>query len=213
MENNVENKVVAQGTVEVKADRKPEAKPGNNNNNRRFNPNNKKGGPRRNNNQRGRFNSEFEERVVDIARVTNVVKGGRRFSFSTLVVIGDKKGKVAYGHGKAKEVPDSIKKAIKDARRNLIKAPIVDGTIPHVTQAKFISSNILLKPAPKGKGIIASGAVRAVVELAGYKDIVTKSLGSSSKTNSVKATLKALSQLKTAKEIAAMRDKDESHFN
>lgn len=212
MENNVENKKVAQGTVEVKADKKPEAKPGNNNNNRRFNPNNKKGGPRRNN-QRGRFNSEFEERVVDIARVTNVVKGGRRFSFSTLVVIGDKKGKVAYGHGKAKEVPDSIKKAIKDARRNLINTPIVDGTIPHVTQAKFISSNILLKPAPKGKGIIASGAVRAVVELAGYKDIVTKSLGSSSKTNSVKATLKALSQLRTAKEIAAMRDKDESHFN
>lgn len=219
MSENVEQKTVAQGTVEVKADKKPEVKTENTNNNQNRNNGQRggqrngqrRGGPR--GNQRGRFQSEFEERVVNIARVTNVVKGGRRFSFSTLVVIGNKKGKVAYGHGKAKEVPDSIKKAIKDARRNLINTPIVNGTIPHITQAKFISSNILLKPAPKGKGIIASGAVRAVVELAGYTDIVTKSLGSSTKTNTVKATLKALSQLRTASEIAALRDKDESHFN
>ena len=153
---------------------------------------------------------EFEERVVDIARVVNVVKGGRRFSFSALVVIGDKKGRVAYGYGKAREVPDSIKKAIKDAKRNLIKTPLIEGTIPHQIQAKFVASDVLLKPAPKGKGIIASGAVRAVVELAGYTDIVTKSLGSSNKKNVVKATLKALSQLKTAKEIAALRGKDEA---
>lgn len=168
--------------------------------------------PRRNNGPRDARDQEFEERVVEVARVTNVVKGGRRFSFSTLVVIGDKKGRVGYGHGKAKEVPDSIKKAIKDARRNLIKVPVIDGTVPHISQAKFVSSNVLVKPAPKGKGIIASGAVRSVVELAGYRDIVTKSLGSSNKTNAVKATLKALSQLKTAKEIAALRDKNENHF-
>lgn len=212
-ENNKEVQTTeVKGTVEVAPAKKPENNNNNNNSNRRFNNNkkfgNKKGGPRRG----GPRRMEFEERVVDIARVTNVVKGGRRFSFSTIVVIGDKKGKVAIGHGKAKEVPDSIKKAIKDARRNLITVPVVDGTIPHITQAKFISSNVMLKPAPKGKGIIASGAVRAVVELAGYSDIVTKSLGSSNKQNAVKATLKALSQLKTAKEIASLRDLKEDHF-
>lgn len=170
-------------------------------------------GPRKNNGpRRERMVTEFEERVVNIARVTNVVKGGRRFSFAALVVIGDKKGTVAYGHGKAKEVPEAIKKAVRDARRNLVKLPIVNGTVPHISQAKFVSSNVLVKPAPKGKGIIASGSVRAVVELAGYTDIVTKSLGSSNKQNTVKATIKALSQLKTAKEIADMRDKDEKHF-
>lgn len=156
---------------------------------------------------------EFEERVVDIARVTVVVKGGRRFSFSATVVIGNKKGQVAYGHGKAKEVPDAIKKAVKDARKNLITVPIFDKrTVPHISQAKFVSSNVLLKPAPKGKGIIASGAVRAVVELAGYTDIVTKSIGSSNKSNTVKATLKALSQLRTTEEIVALRDLDANHF-
>lgn len=163
---------------------------------------------------RGRFNKfqkrpqEFEERVVNISRVVNVVKGGRNFSFSTLVVIGDKKGRVGYGHGKAKEVPDSIKKGIKDARKNLIVVPVTKGTIPHIIQAKFISSNVLLKPAPKGRGIIASGAVRAVVELAGYTDIVTKSLGSSNKINVVKAALKALTQLRQPKDIASLRDID-----
>lgn len=152
--------------------------------------------------------SEFEEKLVNVSRVTTVVKGGRRFSFSVVVVIGNKKGKVGYGHGKANEVPDAIKKAVKDAQRNLINVPIINGTAPHETQAKFVSSNVLVKPAPKGKGIIASGSVRAVVELAGFKDVVTKSLGSSNKTNVVKATLKALSQLATAEDIAKLRDID-----
>ncbi|RTZ68263.1 MAG: 30S ribosomal protein S5 [Tenericutes bacterium] len=157
--------------------------------------------------RQGRFPTEFEEKVVDIARVTTVVKGGRRFSFSALVVVGNKKGKVGYGHGKANEVPDAIRKAIKDAKRNLINVPIIDKrTVPHDQLGKFLSSKILLKPAPKGKGIIASGSVRAVVELAGYKDIYTKSLGSRSKTNTVKATIKALESLRTAKEIATLRD-------
>ena len=152
---------------------------------------------------------DFEEKVIDIARVTKVVKGGRRFSFSAFVVIGDKKGKIAYGHGKANEVPDAIKKAIKDARTRITSVPIVEKrTVPHELQAKYLASTVLLKPAPKGKGIIASGSIRAVVELAGYKDIYTKSLGRSrSKINSVKATVKALSELRTAKQIAELRGK------
>ena len=201
-----EEKVVAK-TVEVSADKKEsnDTKPVDKRN-QKFNGKDRRGqrGPRK-----GGFrqNNEFEERVVNVARVTTVVKGGRRFSFSVLVVIGNKKGKVAYGHGKANEVPDAIKKAIKDARRNLIEVPIINGsTVPHEIKSKYVSSNVMLKPAPKGKGIIASGAVRSVVELAGYKDIVTKSIGSSNKTNVVKATLKALSELRTIEQVAKLRD-------
>ena len=163
----------------------------------------------RNNKRKPNFkrNVEFEERIVNIARVTNVVKGGRRFSFSVLAIIGDKKGKVGCGHGKANEVPDAIKKAIKNAKGKLIEVPIINGrTIPHEITSKYISSKVMLKPASKGRGIIASGAVRSVVELAGYKDIVTKSLGSSNKINVVKATIKSLKKLRTAEEIAKIRD-------
>lgn len=150
--------------------------------------------------------SEFEEKVIDIARVTTVVKGGRRFSFSAIVIIGNKKGKVGIGHGKANEVPDSIKKAIKNAQTNMINVPIINkSTIPHEIQTKYLASNVLLKPAPKGKGIIASGTVRAVVELAGITDIYTKSYGSRTKANAAKATLKALAKLRTIEEIAALR--------
>lgn len=173
----------------------------------------KNNNPRRNNrrnNRRGkRPVSEFEEKVIDIARVTTVVKGGRRFSFSALVVVGNKKGKVGWGHGKANEVPDAIKKAIKDARNNMIDAPIIENrTVPHDQTGKFLASAVLVKPAPKGKGVIASGSIRSVVELAGYKDIYTKSLGSRSKTNSVKATINALEKLRTIEEIAKLRDID-----
>ncbi len=187
-------------TVEVAAV-KPAAAPTDSSQNKRFTPRPGQG-PRK----FEKRPSEYEEKLVDVARVTTVVKGGRRFSFSVIVVIGNKKGKVGYGHGKANEVPDAIKKAVKDAQRNVIIVPIVNGTVPHISQAKFISSNVLLKPAPKGKGIIASGSVRSVVELAGYTDIVTKSLGSSNKSNTVKATLKALQQLSTAEDIAKLRD-------
>ncbi len=164
----------------------------------------------RNNKRKPNFkrNDEFEERIVNIARVTNVVKGGRRFSFSVLAIIGDKKGKVGCGHGKANEVPDAIKKAIKNAKGKLIEVPIINGrTIPHEITSKYISSKVMLKPASKGRGIIASGAVRSVVELAGYKDIVTKSLGSSNKINVVKATIESLKKLRTVEEIAKIRDK------
>ncbi|WP_370629456.1 30S ribosomal protein S5 [Mycoplasma sp. Ms02] len=145
---------------------------------------------------------------MDIARVTKVVKGGRRFSFSAFVVVGNGKGRVGYGHGKANEVPDAIKKAVKDAQNNLVDVPLYNGTVPHVAESKFLASKVMLKPAPKGKGLIASGTVRAVVELAGYSDIVTKTYGSRSKANIVKATVKALQTLKTPEQIAQLRDKD-----
>ena len=205
MSEEIKKEVPSTGTVEVKATPKSEnEKP------RSSKPSNDKRRNDRRNNKGRKFqkrDTEFEERVVDVARVTTVVKGGRRFSFSVLVVIGDKKGKVGYGHGKANEVPDAIKKAIKDAKRNLITVPVIDGrTVPHELTAKYISSKVMVKPASKGRGIIASGAVRSVVELAGYHDIVTKSLGSSNKTNVVKATLKALSELRTVEQIAKLRD-------
>lgn len=212
-ETTVETKAPTQGTVEVKASRNTnnsDAK-GSRGPRKPFDKNarNSKGGkrPNRKGQRRGPREQEFEEKVVNVARVTTVVKGGRRFSFSVLVVIGNKKGKVGYGHGKAGEVPDAIKKAIKDAKKNLVTVPLIDGrTVPHIIQGKYISSNVLLKPAPKGKGLIASGGVRAVIELAGYKDVVTKSLGSSNKTNVVKATVEALKLLRTVEEIAKLRD-------
>ncbi|WP_434337022.1 30S ribosomal protein S5 [Mesomycoplasma conjunctivae] len=167
--------------------------------------------PKRATQNKERFNKvvEFEERVIDVARVTTVVKGGRRFSFSAHAVVGNKKGKVGFGHGKANEVQDAIKKAVKDAQNNLISVPIVNGTIPHeVKNEKYLASKILLKPAPKGKGIVASNTVRAVVELAGYTDIYSKTYGSRTKINVVRAALKALQKLKTVKEIAELRDID-----
>lgn len=158
-------------------------------------------------NNRAQQVSEYEERVIDIARVTTVVKGGRRFSFSAYVVVGNRKGKVGFGHGKANEVQDAIKKAIKDAQNNAIQVPIINNsTIPHEITHKFLSSKILLKPAPKGKGIISSGTVRAVVELSGYTDIYTKTYGSRTKANIVRTTIEALKKLRTAEEIANLRD-------
>ena len=157
--------------------------------------------------------SEFEEKLIDIARVTTVVKGGRRFSFSAVVVIGNKKGKVGLGHGKANEVPDAIKKAVKNAQNNLIEVPIINkSTIPHETKAKFLASQVLIKPAPKGKGIVASGSVRMVIELSGISDIYTKSYGSRTKQNAAKATIKALKQLRTAQELADLRGVDVEHI-
>ncbi|QSF13948.1 30S ribosomal protein S5 [Mycoplasma sp. Mirounga ES2805-ORL] len=156
-----------------------------------------------------RSQNEFQEKVVQISRVTKVVKGGRRFSFAAYVVVGDKKGRIGFGHGKANEVPDAIKKAIKDAKNNIVTVPIENKiTVPHEVQAKFLASRVLLKPAPKGKGIVASGTVRAVVELAGYSDIYTKTYGSRSKTNIVRATFKALEALRTPKQIAEIRGKE-----
>jgi small subunit ribosomal protein S5 len=147
----------------------------------------------------------YEERVVNINRVAKVVKGGRRFRFSALVVIGDKKGKVGFGTGKAQEVPDAIKKAIEDAKRNLIETPKYNATIPHEIVGRFGASEVFLKPAVGGTGVIAGGPVRAVLELAGIEDILSKSLGSNTPINVVRATFDALNNLRTAEEVAKGR--------
>lgn len=139
---------------------------------------------------------EFEEVIVDIGRVTKVVKGGRRFRFTALVVVGDKKGHVGFGFGKAKEVPDAMRKAVDDAFKNIVEVKLKGSTIPHDIEVKFNASRILLKPASEGTGVIAGGGARPVVELAGIKNILTKSLGSNNSANVVRATIKALSMLK-----------------
>ncbi len=140
---------------------------------------------------------EFEEVIVNIGRVTKVVKGGRRFRFTALVVVGNKQGLIGYGFGKAKEVPDAIKKSVDDAFKNIIKVNTKGTTIAHDIEVKYNASRILLKPASAGTGVIAGGATRPVVELAGIQDILTKSLGSNNAANVVRATIKALSMLKS----------------
>ncbi len=140
---------------------------------------------------------EFEEVIVNIGRITKVVKGGRRFRFNALVVIGNRNGLVGFGTGKAKEVPDAIKKAVDDAFKNVIEVNLRGSTIPHDIEMKFNASRVLLKPASEGTGVIAGGATRPVLELAGVKDILTKSLGSNNSANVVRATFEALKKLKS----------------
>ena len=150
---------------------------------------------------------EFEERVVAVNHVTKVVKGGRRYRFSAIVVVGDRKGRVGLGTGKAIEVPDAIKKATEDAKKHLINVPIVDTTIPHEITGIYGAGRVFLRPAPDGTGVIAGGPVRAVVELAGIQDIVSKSLGSSTPINIVRATMEGLATLRTAEQVAEIRGK------
>ena len=149
----------------------------------------------------------YDEEIINIGRVTKVTKGGRHFRFSATVAVGDRNGKVGIGTGKANEVPDAIKKAVAAATKNITNVSVVDGTIPHEALGVRGASKIMLKPAGKGTGVKAGGAVRAVLELAGVKDILSKSLGSNTKINMAYATLEALKSQRTIEEVAALRGK------
>ena len=151
--------------------------------------------------------SEFKEKLVAVNRVTKVVKGGRNFRFSALVVVGDEKGRVGAGMGKAAEISEAIRKGTEDAKKHLINVPVVGTSIPHEAIGRFGTGKVVLLPAPEGTGVIAGGAARAVLELAGVRDIRTKSYGTNNKINMVKATLEGLRQLRSAEQVAKLRGK------
>jgi small subunit ribosomal protein S5 len=160
---------------------------------------------RRDNRDRDRNNSEFTDKIVAINRVSKVVKGGKRFSFSALVVVGDGKGKVGIGLGKAAEVPEAIRKGNEQAKKSMVEVPLQEGTIPYEVTGKFGAAQVFMKPARSGTGVIAGGAVRAILESAGYKNILTKSIGSNNPHNVVKATLNGLKKMIKPEVYAAIR--------
>lgn len=162
---------------------------------------------RRNRGRDREQDKEFTEKLIQLNRVAKVVKGGRRFSFSALVVVGDKKGRVGFGFGKANDVSEAIRKAVDKGKRGLITLPIKNGTLPHEITGKFKSASILMKPAAPGTGVIAGGAVRAILEVGGVSDVLSKSLGSQNAINVVKATFDGLENLFDAKKIASDRGK------
>ncbi len=155
---------------------------------------------------------ELEDNVVSINRITKVVKGGRRLRFAALVVVGDKHSHVGFGTGKAQEVPEAIRKAVEDARKNLIEVPIVGTTIPHQVIGNYGGGRILLKPAEEGSGVAAGGAVRSVMELAGIDDVTSKRLGSNTPVNVIRATFKGLNALRSADEVSALRGVSTQHL-
>lgn len=164
-------------------------------------------GPRRDRRDRNEEPPEFEEKLVAVNRVTKTVKGGRNMRFSALIVIGDKKGRVGIGMGKAVEIPEAIRKASEAAKKNLVTISTKDTSIPHETVGRFGTAKVVLLPAPEGTGVIAGGSARAVLELCGVKDIRTKSYGTNNPINTVKATLEGLKALRTAEQVAKLRGK------
>jgi small subunit ribosomal protein S5 len=150
---------------------------------------------------------EFEDRVVSIGRVTKVVKGGKHSRFAALVVVGDKKGHIGFGEGKSTEVPDAIKKGIENAKKNIVTIQLKNNTIPHAVTGEFGAGKVVLRPAVPGTGIVAGGSVRAILELAGITDILSKSLGSKTPVNVIRATFEGLKQLESAEQVAARRGK------
>ena len=157
--------------------------------------------------ERDREESEFKEKLVAVNRVTKVVKGGRNFRFAALVVVGDEKGRVGCGTGKAAEIPEAIRKAVEDGKKSLLTVPLKGTSIPHETVGRYGTGKVLLLPAPEGTGVIAGGPARAVLELCGVKDIRTKSYGTSNPINMAKATIEGLRQLRSAEEVAKLRGK------
>jgi small subunit ribosomal protein S5 len=155
---------------------------------------------------------EFDERVVEINRVAKVMKGGRRFAFRTVVVVGDNRGRVGIGVGKAREVPQAVRKGMEKARKAMVSVPLVGGTIPHPVIGTHGATKVLLRPASPGTGVIAGGSVRAVVEAAGIRDVLSKAFGSRNPLNVVRATMAALSQLKDPEQLAIARGKDPSQL-
>ena len=201
---NEENKKVEVAKEEVKENNKEKAKDTNKENNRKFD----KKKPRNNKPMNNKPKSDLEDKVIEVRRVTKVVKGGRQFRFAATVVVGNRKGMVGLGTGKAKEMPDAVKKATQMASKNLIKVDLVDNrTISHDITVKEGAVRVMLKPAKEGTGVKAGGPVRDVLELAGVKDVLSKSLGSSTKINAARATLKALKNQKSIEHVAYLRDK------